>query len=207
MFLALAACMLLTAPHGTHAFTVDVENGASSCFVLDLEKGSSFSGNYEVLTPDLDLSAIDIKVSGPAPRNIEHYTSSDQAEEGSFALEAADAGDHTLCITNTGWSATATLGFAFREDAKDLLAQGSEAATEENVKSMIEVANELTQGLDMLADHQEFMRVREDVHRATVVHTNGQVLWWSVAEAAVLAAMALWQVIYIRTFFETKRSI
>ena len=31
---------------------------------------------------------------------------------------------------------------------------GPELATEENVKSMIEVANELTQGLDMLADHQ-----------------------------------------------------
>ena len=29
-----------------------------------------------------------------------------------------------------------------------------ELATEANVKSMIEVANELTQGLDMLADHQ-----------------------------------------------------
>jgi hypothetical protein len=189
------------------AFTVDVESGQSACFVLELEKGSSFSGNYEVLTPDLDLSTIDIKVTGPKPHSAEHYASSGGAEEGSFALEAADSGDHTLCLTNTGWSATATLGFAFREDAKDLLANGAEAATEENVKSMIEVANELTQGLDMLADHQEFMRVREDVHRATVSHTNGQVLWWSVAEAAVLAAMALWQVVYIRTFFETKRPI
>jgi hypothetical protein len=69
------------------------------------------------------------------------------------------------------------------------------------------VANELTQGLGMLADHQEFMRVREEVHKATVTGTSDKVVWWSVAEAASLLAMSVWQVLYIRTFFETKRSI
>jgi len=69
------------------------------------------------------------------------------------------------------------------------------------------VANELTQGLGMLADHQEFMRVREEVHKATVMGTSDKVMWWSVAEAASLFAMSVWQVLYIRTFFETKRSI
>ena len=49
--------------------------------------------------------------------------------------------------------------------------------------------------------------MREELHRETVGSTNDKVVWWSVAEAAVLCAMTLWQVLYIRTFFETKRSI
>ena len=201
--LAVAAAMFAAFAPAARGYTVEIDGGAESCFGLDMVKGGSFSGNFEILTPDFDLSAIDVKVSGPPPRRTEHYRAADgELEEGSFTVEAADGGHHTLCMRNSG-AAAATIGFAFRQD-EDVAA---EVATEENVNSMVEVANEMTQGLDMLSDHQEFMRVREDGHRATVLATNAKVLWWSVAEAAVLAAMAFWQVLYIRTFFETKRSI
>ena len=90
----------------------------------------------------------------------------------SFTVEAQQRGDHSLCFKNDLEGGDAiTIGFAFRADGdvetaaalerSGELTQGSsssplvrELATEANVKSMIEVANELTQGLDMLADHQ-----------------------------------------------------
>jgi len=203
-----AATAILLCSRPSNALTVKIQPGSSECFVLTLTKGASFSGNYEILTDDFDLDSVDVKVTGPAPHHTEHYQSSG-LEEGSFAADAADAGDQLLCLTNADVDMEATLGFAFRADA-DLAgggAGGALVATEENVKSMIAVANELTQGLDMLADHQEFMRVREESHRTIVGSTNDKVVWWSVAEAAVLFAMAIWQVLYIRTFFETKRSI
>ena len=81
------------------------------------------------------------------------------------------------------------------------------AATADNALTASRAVPHLPQGLDMLADHQEFMRVREAAHAETVASTNDKVMWWSVAEAAALAAMSVWQVLYIRTFFETKRSI
>ena len=51
------------------------------------------------------------------------------------------------------------------------------------------------------------MRVREDTHRQTVASTSDKLMWWSGTEAVVLSAMSIWQILYIRTFFETKRSI
>jgi|TARA_B100000513_G_scaffold166505_1_gene82502 hypothetical protein len=51
------------------------------------------------------------------------------------------------------------------------------------------------------------MRVREEMHRKTVVSTNGKVMWWSIVEAVILSGMSLWQILYIRKFFETKRMI
>ena len=33
------------------------------------------------------------------------------------------------------------------------------------------------------------------------------VLWWSVFESVVLVAMSVWQVVYLRTFFEVKRIV
>jgi hypothetical protein len=51
------------------------------------------------------------------------------------------------------------------------------------------------------------MRVREEMHRKTVVSTNGKVMWWSIVEAVILSGMSLWQILYISKFFETKRMI
>jgi hypothetical protein len=137
------ACGLLAA--GTPqvaSLTVTVQPGSSECFALHLDKGASFSGNYEVLTEDFDLSAVDVKVSGPptAPHQTTLYASAG-LEEGSFAAEAADPGDQSMCLTNTDPSLPVTLGFALRADADLLVADSAklEAATEENLKSMFEV--------------------------------------------------------------------
>ena len=45
------------------------------------------------------------------------------------------------------------------------------------------------------------------VHRNTSDSTNARVLWWSLAEAFVLLLITLWQVFYIRRFFEVKRIV
>jgi len=137
------ACSLLVA--GTPrvvSLTVTVQPGSSECFALHLEKGASFAGNYEVLTEDFDLNAVDVKVAGPptAPHQTTLFASVG-LEEGSFAVEAADSGDQSLCLTNTDASSPVNLGFSLRADADLLVADGGkvEAATEENLKSMIEV--------------------------------------------------------------------
>lgn len=44
----------------------------------------------------------------------------------------------------------------------------------------------------------------------TTLHTtphHTQVLWWTCGEAFILVAMACWQILYIRTFFEVKRYV
>ena len=67
--------------------------------MLDLDRGASFSGNYEVLTDDADLDKIVVTVEGPAPRHKVHYESKG-LEEGSFTIEAQHSGDHDLCFKN-----------------------------------------------------------------------------------------------------------
>lgn len=37
--------------------------------------------------------------------------------------------------------------------------------------------------------------------------TNGRVMWWSLFEAATLVAVCLWQVYYLKRFFEVKRVV
>ncbi|GAM19236.1 hypothetical protein SAMD00019534_024110, partial [Acytostelium subglobosum LB1] len=37
--------------------------------------------------------------------------------------------------------------------------------------------------------------------------TNSRVLWWSIFEAFILVVMSLWQIYYLRRFFEVKRAV
>jgi hypothetical protein len=47
-------------------------------------------------------------------------------------------------------------------------------------------------------DEQEYIVVRERVHRNTAESTNTRVKWWSIIQAIVLFAVVAWQVIYLK---------
>lgn len=56
----------------------------------------------------------------------------------------------------------------------------------------------LANGLTGVKDEQEYIVVREKVHRNTAESTNTRVKWWSVLQAAVLFAVVGWQVYYLK---------
>ena len=66
---------------------------------------------------------------------------------------------------------------------------------------------DLSEGLELLKDHQSYMNQREDVHKDTLDSINVKLLCWTVLESVILVSMALWQIVYIRSFFEIKRRI
>jgi hypothetical protein len=49
--------------------------------------------------------------------------------------------------------------------------------------------------------------MRERSHRNTSESTNARVLWWSILEAVVLVLLAVFQVFYLRQFFEQKHRV
>ena len=61
--------------------------------------------------------------------------------------------------------------------------------------------------LKTMQDHQSYMRRRESDHRAVSEITNERVWKWTVAEAVVLVALSVYQIMYLRSFFETKKRL
>lgn len=89
-----------------------------------------------------------------------------------------------------------------------------------------EMVSELSQGLTVVKHEQEYMEVREKIHRlsesphththisvnsfsvnAVNDNTNSRVVWWAVFEAFLLVAMTFGQIYYLKRFFEVKRVI
>jgi type VI protein secretion system component VasF len=56
----------------------------------------------------------------------------------------------------------------------------------------------LSNGLAAVKDEQEYIVVREKIHRNTAESTNTRVKWWSILQAVVLFVVVAWQVIYLK---------
>jgi len=65
---------------------------------------------------------------------------------------------------------------------------------------------DLANGLQSVKDEQEYIVIRERVHRNTAESKNDRVKWWSIIQAIVLLAVVGWQIYYLKSFFEVKRA-
>uniref|UniRef100_A0A914XJ62 GOLD domain-containing protein n=1 Tax=Plectus sambesii TaxID=2011161 RepID=A0A914XJ62_9BILA len=70
-----------------------------------------------------------------------------------------------------------------------------------------EMVRELSTALTSVKHEQEYMEVRERVHRSINENTNSRVVMWAVFEALVLVSMTLGQIYYLKRFFEVRRVV
>lgn len=193
------------------AYSIDILPGQKECFIVMSSIGNPVTGSFEVIHPDAKY----MEVSVTGPKGFVHYekkpkklrdgelADDEESSEGFFSFDAELNGEHTMCIANgsddynDGLSRLVAFNFrSSREGEQDYQFVG--------LKS--ELAD-LKEGLDLLKDHQSYMNQREDVHKDTLESINTKVLCWTVLEAVILIAMAVWQIIYIRSFFEIKRRL
>lgn len=84
-------------------------------------------------------------------------------------------------------------------------APGIHTDTEHN--KLEEEISSLTAKLSSVKHEQEYMAVRERVHRSINDSTNSRVVMWAAFEALMLTAMSLGQIFYLRRFFEVRRVV
>lgn len=188
------------------SFSTDLRPGNKECFIVTASLGVPLTGSFEIISGD--PKDFVITVEGPPPRSMMHFESKfkegvdsqKDISEGTFSFDAEVEGEHTMCIENSADGTKGTVAFNFRSIAS------GEQQDYEYIGLESELA-ELREGLHMLKDHQSYMSQREDVHTAALENINTKVLCWTVLEAAILIAMAIWQISYIRSFFETKRRL
>ena len=73
---------------------------------------------------------------------------------------------------------------------------------------MDEVADALTVArgkLAALVQQQQMQQDKEARFREAVDATNSRIVWWSLAQTAVVIIAAVWQVLHLRTYFKKKK--
>ncbi|CAE6448425.1 unnamed protein product [Rhizoctonia solani] len=204
--------ILLAASWLAGAHMIEVPPGKKECFFEDLHINDKMTVTYQVgggghldidfwASPGLHASEKRLTYATQLSDPINIALNKRLKEsEGTASLTAEKDGRYTYCFSNEMSTVTNkevsfnVHGVIYVQD------DGTVAPIEREVR-------ELAIGLQAVKDEQEYIVIRERVHRDTAESTNDRVKWWSIAQAVVLVAVCGFQVYYLQSFFEVKRVI
>ncbi|KAJ1913857.1 p24 complex component [Tieghemiomyces parasiticus] len=192
--LILALCCALAS---VAAYTIRMKPYQRECYVETLTKDAYYTISYEMANNDL----IDFTVSGPGGR---HVTTILQQDSGNYDMpENIEAGEYEYCFINPASSATDKILYfhAHGLDPNELM------PVEEKATPLEKEVIHLSQSIELIVDHLEYMTGREQDHRNTAESTNSRVKWWSATQIVVVCAACAWQIWYLKSFFEVKRIV
>jgi len=149
---------------------------------------------------------LDIDVTIKSPRGqILHQV--DRESSGKFSFAARDEGIHSFCFSNKMSTVTPKIVMFTIEKTGHLEKQVTEGEDGDSHSKLEEMTQELSIAMTGVKHEQEYMEVRERIHRAINDNTNSRVVLWAFFESLVLVAMTLGQVYYLKRFFEVKRVV
>ncbi|CAH1801700.1 unnamed protein product [Owenia fusiformis] len=186
---------------GIECYFINIDAHAEECFFDKVSSGTKMSLMFEVA--EGGFLDIDVKISGPDGKSI---YSGDRESNGKYTFAAHMDGVYKYCFSNKMSTMTPKI-VMFSMDLGDKPKESKDMNTDEHHNKLEDMVNELSTSLTGVKHEQEYMEVRERIHRAINDNTNSRVVLWSFFEALVLVAMTLGQIYYLKRFFEVRRVV
>lgn len=171
------------------------------CFYEDLKTGDELVVTFQVGDRDVDATqqlTADFWMQAPSGRILKRL---DDESHGTIQVKAEENGKHTYCFSNED-SSMKTKDVSFNVhgvvyvDVKDNSDDNLESSARKLLELVYDVKNE-----------QNYIVVRERTHRNTAESTNSRVKYWSVFQLIVVVLNSVFQVLYLKRFFEVKSAI
>ncbi|KAG0036207.1 p24 complex component [Podila clonocystis] len=168
------------------AFNVVVPAQERRCFFENLEVKDNLHISYQITDPS-DILVEDASRSASATYN--HV--------------AKAKGKHQFCFSNTFSTITEkTVGFNVL-----VIKPLNEDSGTNKVDPLENEIRELSYQIEDIKNEQEYTLAREKTHRNTAESTNSRVVWWSLFQSGILFLVCVFQITYLKRFFEVKRVV
>lgn len=168
------------------------------CFFENLKQGDKLAVSFQVgdRNPQgTEQLNCDFWIMNPQGQIVKRE---DKASHLDISTVAQSSGKFQYCFSNEGQSiATKDVSFNIHGVIYIDVNDPSSNSLEASVKRLSQLTNEVK-------DQQNYIIIRERTHRNTAESTNARVKWWSVFQLLVVAANSLFQVYYLKRFFEVK---
>lgn len=196
--LLLLFAIALCAVQYVYTLSIEIKPGEVDCYYEDLEVGERVTISYEV--GDGGNLDIDFWISDPSGSIV---TSVSRTTSDTRSLTANVEGKYTYCFGNEfSTGSSKKVAFNVHENFQKIHDSIKET-TDPLEKELAELAESI---FDVKAK-QEYIVFRERQHRDTAESTNARVKWWSIGQLVLLVSVCLWQVYYLKRFFEVKRAV
>lgn len=182
----------------SRGYFVTIDANKEECFFDKVKSGTKMGLIFEVA--EGGFLDIDVRIVGPDSKTIH---SGQRETNGKYTFAAHMDGVYQYCFGNTMSTMTPKI-VMFTMELGTAPVEEVEGVEGNKLEEMIK---ELSTSLSSIKHEQEYMQVRDRIHRNINDSTNWRVVMWSLFEAVVLVIMTVGQVYYLRRFFEVKRVI
>ncbi|KAI5284224.1 p24 complex component [Ascosphaera aggregata] len=193
---AVLAFMRLTSAH-----TILLRAHSKECFFEDLHKDDRMTVTFQTGDREFGGSGnLDINFWVEDPNGIALYSKNSISSD-EYSFVAQRDGKHVYCFGNEAWSSN-TKEVSFN-------VHGIVYVPESEIeKDPLEVeVQRLSDEVEQVKDEQAYIIVRERMHRNTAESTNSRVKWWSLFQLAVVVSEGLFQVWWLKRFFEVSATM
>lgn len=133
------------------------------------------------------------QITNPLGQYQENHKS---VSNGDFSFDAPHDGKYVYCFGNEHWGASSK-EVSFNVHGVVYVSESD--APQEPLDAEVRRLSEL---LERVKDEQSYIVVRERTHRNTAESTNSRVKWWNMFVIGVVVGESLFQVWWLRRFFE-----
>lgn len=221
---ALALCFL-TMIINTEAYYLVIDAHAEECFFERVTSGTKLGLTFEVV--EGGFLDIDVTITGKILSFVHVYGQliikhcfsclgpdqkiihqEERASSGKYTFGAHMDGDYNYCFGNKMSTMTPKVMMFSMDIEKNNKQDPKDSASGDSAHDKLEEkVKELSTGLISVKHEQEYMAVRDRIHRQINDNTNSRVMLWAVFEALLLIAMTLGQIFYLKRFFEVRRAV
>ena len=187
-------------------FSFVVAPGKRECFSEPAKASERVAGEWAAPARiEHGVAAYDALVVSVRDTSGDTKYSSKGTAHGSFSFVAERSGAHEVCFENapSALSATEVVAKVSVGTGPDLI----QLATAGQLSPLEMRIKKLHESMRAVRDLQDGMREAQSVNHASSASTRSWLLWFTVLEACVLVAVSLWQILYLKSFFEVRRVV
>jgi hypothetical protein len=197
-FNTLSIILVALFAHVTIAHNVVLAPYGKQCFFETLKKNDELAISFQVGSrnpTNAEQYQIDFLIITPGGQVVNKKEGLDHGDE---SLVASTNGKYTYCFSNEK-TGLVDLDVSFNVHGVVYV-----DVTDPKSDTLDYAIQRLTQLTNDVKAEQSYLVIRERTHRNTAESTNSRVKWWSVFQILVVGGNSLFQIYYLKRFFEVR---
>ncbi|KAH6657495.1 emp24/gp25L/p24 family/GOLD [Truncatella angustata] len=171
------------------------------CFHEQLRPDDTMTVTFQVGDREFGSAGnldVDFWITAP---NGQYETFQKSVSNGDYSFDAKHDGKYTYCFGNEHWGANSKeVSF----NVHGIVYVAEHEADKDPLETEVRHLSDLLQAVK---DEQSYIVLRERTHRNTAESTNSRVKWWNLFIVGVVIGESVFQVWWLKRFFEVKRVV